>query len=437
MRLLVLLFLILLFGLPVQAQVEYFVEAAVSNPAPFVGQQITYSFRLYSRVSRTNRGAIVDPSFDGFWKREFGTIRQYTESVNGQFYEVKERSFALYPSYAGELVIDSSAFVLEPEPGRTGEVLTTDAITVQVRPLPAQENVVGCDGAVGQLELQPTVDRQTTNLGEPVTMRLVVRGTGNIEQLPAPSVPADDIWRVYANPSSYSVQNIEGVLVGEKVFEWLLTPKISGQQPLPVITMAYFDPDAQIYQSLNTTAINVDVLGTDETPAAAPVSLAAAPLPLKPVPAGLGTPALNLSLFFWLLWIVPPAAFIWLWRRQKDFDERRRNAVRYRRSEALTNAQKMLASAHKAGPEKVYHIIRASMTTYFADKLNADAGTLRDEDIERAMAEHQLDERLQSQVFSCLALVDEGLYAPFETTNVDVLLKNSAKLLAAVDARWQ
>jgi hypothetical protein len=137
------------------------------------------------------------------------------------------------------------------------------------------------------------------------------------------------------------------------------------------------------------------------------------------------------------LWIVPPAAFIWLWRRQKDFDERRRNAVRYRRSEALTNAQKMLASAHKAGPEKAYHIIRASMTTYFADKLNADAGTLRDEDIERAMAEHQLDERLQSQVFSCLALVDEGLYAPFETTNVDVLLKNSAKLLAAVDARWQ
>ena len=437
MRLLVLLFLVLLVALPAQAQVEYFVEAAVSNEAPFVGQQITYSFRLYSRVSRTNRGAIVDPAFDGFWKREFGTIRQFNESVGGQFYEVKERSFALYPSYAGELVIDASAFVLEPEPDRAGEVLTTDAITVLVRTLPPQGDVVGFDGAVGQLELQPTVDRQTTNLGEPVTMRLVVRGTGNIEQLPAPPVPEGDVWRVYANPTRYSVQDIEGVLVGEKVFEWLLTPQISGQQPLPIITLAYFDPDAQTYQSLSTTAINVDVLAVAETPAAAPVSMAAVPLPLKPIPAVLGTPALNLSLFFWLLWIVPPIVFVWIWRWQRDHDERRRNAARYRRSEALMHAQKMLASAHKAGPEKAYHIVRASVVKYFADKLNVDVGTIQDQDIELAMAEHDLDERLQQQVVACIRMVDEGLYAPFEAVDADTLIKNSAKLLVAVDARWQ
>jgi hypothetical protein len=96
MRLLVLLFLILLFGLPVQAQVEYFVEAAVSNPAPFVGQQITYSFRLYSRVSRTNRGAIVDPSFDGFWKREFGTRSRSTGSFT-RLRNAVSRSIPLTP----------------------------------------------------------------------------------------------------------------------------------------------------------------------------------------------------------------------------------------------------------------------------------------------------------------------------------------------------
>jgi hypothetical protein len=100
------------------------------------------------------------------------------------------------------------------------------------------------------------------------------------------------------------------------------------------------------------------------------------------------------------------------------------------------HAQKMLASAHKAGSEKAYHIVRASVVTYFADKLNADVGAIQDQDIEQAMAKQGLDERLQAQVFACLALVDEGLYAPFEAVNADTLIKNSAKLLAAVDARW-
>jgi len=38
---------------PIRAQEvggDYFVEAVVDNPAPFVGQQITYTFRLYHAV---------------------------------------------------------------------------------------------------------------------------------------------------------------------------------------------------------------------------------------------------------------------------------------------------------------------------------------------------------------------------------------------------
>lgn len=437
MRLFLLMLVILFYAAPVQAQVEYFVEAAVSSESPYVGQQITYSFRLYSRVSRTNRGSIVDPTFDGFWKREFGIVRQFTQQVDGFFYEVKERSFALYPLYAGEIVIEPSAFVLGPEPGRAGEVLTTGGITVQVRPLPERGDVTGFDGAVGQLEIEPTVDRQTTNMGEPVRLRLVVRGTGNIEQLPAPSVPVSDVWRVYGNPGVYRVQQFEDVLVGEKVFEWLLLPQEAGQQPLPILTLSYFDPDRQSYESLSTAAVTIDVLPAAEGSVIESAAAALGMPALKPITVSAATSVPALGILFWLLWAVPPAAFAWLWRRQQQEDDRRRNAARYRRSEALVRAQKKLESAQRAAPEQVCRAIRDSVLMYFADKLNTDAGSIQYEDIERAMARHGLDERLQTQVFGCLSLVDEMLYAPFEADNSDSLIKNSIKLLIAVDARWK
>jgi hypothetical protein len=100
-------------------------------------------------------------------------------------------------------------------------------------------------------------------------------------------------------------------------------------------------------------------------------------------------------------------------------------------------AHKRLSSAHHAAPHKAYRIVRESLVMYFADKLNGSVGTLQDEHIELAMQQSILDERLQMQILACLALADEGLYAPFEAARADALVKNSMKLLAAVDAQWK
>ena len=216
-----------------QAQEDYFVVASVSSSTPYVGQQVTYIFRLYSTVSRTNRGSVVDPSFDGFWEHEFNTVQQYNTIVNGQSYEVKERRVALYPTYAGNIRIDPTAFVIPDDPLQAGEVLFTEAVDVQVQPLPVQDDLVGFNGAVGQLEMQPTLDRQTTTVGEPLTLRLTVRGSANLEQLTAPQLPQTEAWRIYANPAAFVAEETEGLLVGEKTFEWLFTPLLAGQQNLP------------------------------------------------------------------------------------------------------------------------------------------------------------------------------------------------------------
>lgn len=421
-----------------QAQEDYFVVASVSSSTPYVGQQVTYIFRLYSTVSRTNRGSVVDPSFDGFWEHEFNTVQQYNTIVNGQSYEVKERRVALYPTYAGNIRIDPTAFVIPDDPLQAGEVLFTEAVDVQVQPLPAQDDLAGFNGAVGQLEMQPTLDRQTTTVGEPLTLRLTVRGSANLEQLTAPQLPQTEAWRIYANPAAFVAEETEGLLVGEKIFEWLFTPLLAGQQNLPEITLTYFDPEVGAYQTLSTVPFAVEVLPAEEAESPAEsVVVEAERLALKPVPATLGASAAGPGGGFWLLWAVPPllAAAVW-WRTWRQRQQNQRGGA-YRRSQALRQAQQVLASARKAPAQDQHRIIRAGIIGYFADKLDAAASELNPWQVEAAMQRQGLDPDLRREVLDYLEQADQGLYAPVEPVNAQELARHAAATLAAVDAEWE
>jgi hypothetical protein len=429
--------LILLHLSPVAAQGDYFVEAEISSTTPFVGEQITYTFRLYTQVSRTNRGLIVDPSFDGFWQQKFDTIQQYNTLINGQAYEVKERRIALFPAYAGDILIEPTTFVIPDDPFQDGEVLVTLPIALSVRPLPEQNGLVGFDGAVGQFEMIPTIDRQTTTLGEPVTLSLTLRGTGNLEQLPAPKLADTEVWRAYANPGSYRYENVDGLLIGEKLFEWLLMPLAPGQHALPSLTITYFDPAELAYRSLNTSGLTVDVLPADELPATFSF-----PDPglvvLKPIPSSLARSGSGPGAVFWLGWIMPPLVAAATWLRVSRQRERQRNAALYRYSEAFMRVQKLLADAGQSSDaETAYRMIRTGVTGYFADKLNCDAALLNYQDIEASLLAHSIRGDLQSEILACLELADQGLYAPLQNVEARSLSQRTIKLLGLIDNRWE
>ena len=90
MRYFFLLGLLLVQIAPIRAQdsaQDYFVEAVVDNPAPFVGQQIIYSFRLYDAVGLDN--PLYEPSdYEGFWRAQIGPATQSVQQVNGKQYIV-------------------------------------------------------------------------------------------------------------------------------------------------------------------------------------------------------------------------------------------------------------------------------------------------------------------------------------------------------------
>ena len=431
MRSVILLF-VLLLGTATLAQdaANYFVEAEVDKLNPYVGQQIIYTFRLYSNVSLTRQGSIIPPDFVGFWHRDIGSIQRYATVIRGESYDVTESKVALFPSYAGALTIAESTLLLPAEPSRAGEVLATQSIVVNVRSLPDANNLRGFDGAVGQFEMQPTLDRNGTNLGEPVTLRLAVRGTGNVEQLPAPRLAENDVWRIVENPGEYRPGELEGRLAGEKHFEWLLTPSVAGEQMIPEIVLTYFDPSNQTYQTIATAPIAVNVWPIDEAISATPDTLPVAQQ-LLPLPASIQVSAAAFDLWAVLIWFVPPVTAFLAWWEMHRRDERKRNSEAYRRSEALKYAFNVLKHSQNAPPN-----LKSGLILYFANKLNTVPETLSYNDIEAALKHHVDNQQLVSRVMTCLENLDQALYAPVLKSSQPALSQQIQHLLVEVDSQW-
>lgn len=417
-----------------QESVSDFVEAEISNPRPFIGEQVVYTLRLYSNVQRAEQPGIVLPNFAGFWKREIDPIRQYPVMVGDRAFNVIERKIALFPAYVQSLAIGETAVVIRDDLSNFGNVLLTVPMTVEVQRLPETSDLEGFHGAVGRFEILPTLDRQQTRLGEPVTLNLTVRGTGNVEQLPAPQLPDTDSWRILENASHYQSFEFEGMLVGEKTFEWLLTPILAGDQAIPEITLRYFDPTSQTYQSISTTPITVNVSPADE-PAGTNAIIVPAPerLPLKPVPATLHADGSISTIWFVPFWVVPPLAAALIWWEMRRRWHRQQHAQAYRRSEALRQALSVL----KRDGNSVSRNGHDAMLGYFADKLNRPVSSLSYADIESALADHTHETTLAGRVVRYLETVDHMLYAPGHHAEDQQLRQQVAALLNEIDQQWR
>ena len=80
---------------------DYFVEAFVDNPAPFQGEQVTYTFRFYHAVNLSRRANYQPPSYTGFWGDAEPEQVQYTAQEAGRVYSINENPHHLISNRCG------------------------------------------------------------------------------------------------------------------------------------------------------------------------------------------------------------------------------------------------------------------------------------------------------------------------------------------------
>jgi len=418
---------------------DFFVEAEVDNPEPYIGQQVIYTFRFYQAVNLFDQPRYDAPNFTGFWSQQQPNQTQYTTQAAGRTYRVTELHTVLFPTVAGKTTIEPAVLTIPGDIFSNGDILSTKPIDLTVKDLPTGAPA-DFNGAVGHFTLDAAVDSNKATVNEPITLKVTISGDGNLENLPDPTWEDIDGWRSFESKATTDSSFKDGKFSGTRVYERLLVPTVAGTATLPPVRYVYFDPDAAAYRTLTTPPIRVTVAAAKDEPPIPAVSsngkqdisqLATDIRHIKAVPPKLATaqPPITHSAGYWLLWLLPLAAlagnFVWV-RRQSKL---RQNTALARKLHARKRALKTLAGALNATDP--YNTIGQALTDYLSDKLARPVGGLTRPALAELLTDAGVDADTLQRVQSVLTACDMGRFSPMATQagHTETLLSDTKQLI--------
>jgi len=241
------------------------------------GEQVTVTYKLYTNIEISQLRHKKDPVAEGFWTEDINTATQLTygnETLNGKRYRVAViRQIALFPTQAGTLTVqpfEITCGVLIRRQRRSNDIFDSffndpffqqlqsvdhdvkaNALKITVDPLP-DSAPDGYAGAVGSYAFNATMDKTVVKAGDPVTLRLIVSGRGNIRlvTMPRPALPGD--VEAYEPKLAEDVTRDNGIIKGKKTAEYLLVPRNSGERVIEPMVFSYFDPTKNSYATIRS-----------------------------------------------------------------------------------------------------------------------------------------------------------------------------------------
>jgi hypothetical protein len=424
---------------------DVFVEAVVDNPTPFVGQQVTYTFRLYQASSSWGQPQYHAPTFTGFWSEHESSQFKYRVQAAGRIYQVTEVQVILFPTSAGQATIEPARLTTPGSLFRSGRTLQTRPVSLDVQPLPPNAPAA-FGGAVGTFGIEASVEPVEGKVNEPLSWQVMVSGVGNITTAPDPVWPEIPGWRGFESEATVSTEVREGRVVGTRVYKRLLVPGRDGDFNIPSLEYVYFDPSLGEYQTIRTESFPVSVApGETVAPVSAPglngpegtiVQTATDIRHLKPVPSApeMGDQPVTESSLYWVAWAFPVfgAAGYLVWQRRQQYWES--NGGLARSAQARRKAKKAIAQARKE-KGSAYSAVGQILTTYLADKIDRPVAGLTHQALDDVLAGYGVKPDLIERVEVCLVSSELGRFAPGADNpdHAESLLREAELLIDALE----
>ena len=414
------------------------VEASVDNLRPYVNEQIIYTFRyLYTaRIPSFNSPKYTPPSLRQFWTAELERKRAQRQVIDGTLYWIEEIRVGLFPITAGRVTIEPAKLSLPLSTGRgrpqSSNVLITNPVEVDVRPLPQEGKPTNFVGTVGQYRIHAQTDRQTIEAGDGLTLRVQVSGTGNIETVPAPTVPTLPNMAIYDPQITDGIGVVDSKVRGSRTYEYVIIPSKEGDWTIPAIDYPYFDPQTESYQVARTVPITIDVLpnpngvvGTT-TPGTTQSDLYLLKQDIRYIkPDSLKLSNQHLQphkrVSFWAVQALPIVAVlsVWFYRQRQA----KRDPKQLREQYAARNALQIIEDAKKHSttqPATFYSILANGLYQYIGDIFDISPGGLNPELVRQRCEEAGFPEAATSQIVDTLTQCDYVRFAPVATNPTDI-----------------
>ena len=191
-----------------------------------------------------------------------GNIQRDGRSVPASLEDV-----TITPVRAGpqKFVGQAFTYVTRPVPGQPGvmptesQLLDSEPFTLDVQPLPKNGELAGFTGAVGQFKVDPpTLSASTVRAGEPLTLTILIRGSGNIGRILPPEPPSARDWQTFPATGEDLPPEVAHQ-IGSIRFSYTMIPlndRISATPPIP---FSSFDPETKSYTDLTIPGVPLTV----------------------------------------------------------------------------------------------------------------------------------------------------------------------------------
>lgn len=257
---------------------DLFIKVSANKRRVHEQEPILLTYKVYTLVDLTQLEGNM-PDLTGFHTQEVKLPQQknfHVEKVNGKNYRcVTWSQYVMYPQVTGKLEIPSITFkgivvqqnrAVDPFEaffnGGSGYVevkrnIVAPRLTVQVDPLPKRPS--DFTGGVGKFNLSASVNHMEVKAGEPISMRVVVGGIGNLKLIKEPYVAFPKDFDKYDAKITDKTKLTENGVEGNMIYDILAVPRNQGQYEIPPIEFTYYDTGQNAYRTIKTQAFKINV----------------------------------------------------------------------------------------------------------------------------------------------------------------------------------
>ena len=257
---------------------DLFIKVSANKKRVHEQEPVLLTYKVYTLVSLTQlRGDM--PDLKSFYTQEVDLPQQKSfsiETVNGRPYRTCTWSqYVMFPQMTGKLQIPSITFEgivvqqnrnIDPFEaffnGGSGYIevkkkIVAPGIEIQVDPLPARPT--NFSGGVGQFTITATLNKTSVQANDPVSMRIVVSGVGNLKLIKQPLVTIPKDFDKYDAKITDQTKLTTNGLEGSKIYDILMVPRHQGRYEIPPVEFTYFDTKTNSYQTAKSEAFVLDV----------------------------------------------------------------------------------------------------------------------------------------------------------------------------------
>jgi len=418
---------------------DLFIKVSASKKRVHEQEPILLTYKVYTQVDLTQLEGKM-PDLKGFHTQEVPLPQQktfHTETVNGRPYKcVTWSQYVMYPQMTGRLEIPSITFKgivvqqnrnVDPMEaffnGGSGYVevkkdIKAPGITLQVDPLP--QRPANFSGGVGKFNISASLDKKEVKAGEPITLRVVVGGIGNLKLLKQPVVNFPKDFDKYDAKVTDKTRLTANGVEGNMVYDFLAVPRNQGSYTIPSVELTYYDTSKNAYKTIKTQPFKVEVEKGDGTSAESE-DFASQDKDIHTIKLGKAEQHKADEMFFgsfgyWISLLMPLIAFVVLlivFRRRAienaDIVKKRSNRAGKIATKRLRLANKLMLQGKQG---EFYDEVMRALWGYMSYKLNMPAEKLNRDNIRETLGRHFVDDATIEKFTTALDECEFERYAP-------------------------